>query len=218
MSRLKMFFIIIFVIIIISIFSLLLIKKFSWFKQFNFSLQNSFIRLDLEEDLSENNDYFLNCLNIQDSFDVSILDKSKPTNSHDNSLLDAITLYDSATVKTKIGDWVNAYKLYEQASYTQPDFFLAFSSKALASYQLGKYNEAESELRSLIKEYPMCADSRAGLAALLWKKGLIGEAQTNWAAVLGLDNRYLDKDWLLNFRHWPPAAVEDLFHFLETIR
>ena len=50
---------------------------------------------------------------------------------------------------------------------------------------------------------------------MLWKKGLTGEAESHWAAAAGLDNRYRNKDWLLNVRHWPPQPINDLMAFLQ---
>ena len=63
----------------------------------------------------------------------------------------------------------------------------------------------------------MCADSRAGLTALLWHKGLKGEAKSNWAATLGLDDRYSNKEWLLNINNWPYEPMEDLYTFLDFL-
>ena len=95
---------------------------------------------------------------------------------------------------------------------------MARSSNALASYQLGDLEEAESELRNLIRRYPMFADARAALSALLWKKGFSGEAESNWAAATGLDSRYRNDDWLLKIRRWPPEPTKDLMNFLALER
>ena len=92
---------------------------------------------------------------------------------------------------------------------------MARSSKALALYQLGKLEKAELELRKLIRRYPMLADARAGLTALLWSNGSIGEAESNWAAASGLDSRYGQSEWLLNIRRWPSQPAMDLMAFLE---
>ena len=74
-------------------------------------------------------------------------------------------------------------------------------------------------IRAIIKRYPMFADARAALSALLWREGLRGEAKSHWAAVAGLDSRYKSEDWLLNVRRWPPQPSKDLMSFLalETI-
>ncbi len=91
-------------------------------------------------------------------------------------------------------------------------------SQPLTKYQFGQFDEAESEFRALVKKHPMCADSRAALTALLWHKGYIGEAESHWNAAFGLDNRYSNKEWLLNTRHWPAKPTEDLVAFLEWIK
>ena len=92
---------------------------------------------------------------------------------------------------------------------------MARSSNALTTYQLGKFDQAEAELRSIIRKYPMFADARAALSALLWRKGFLGEAESHWAAASGLDNRYRDPTWLLNVRRWPPLPTNDLLAFLD---
>ena len=91
---------------------------------------------------------------------------------------------------------------------------MARSSAALAAFQLGDRAEAERQLRNLIRRYPLFADARAGLTALLWQKGARGEAESNWAAASGLDPRYRQQEWLLSTRRWPPVPVESLAQFL----
>ena len=108
---------------------------------------------------------------------------------------------------------------------TQSDFkvisansecLIANSRAALKAYQDNDLLQAESDLRQLIRFHPMCADGRAILTALLWREGLIGEAQSHWAAVAGLDRRYKDFDWLVNVRGWPLKPSIDLMAFLES--
>jgi predicted Zn-dependent protease len=91
---------------------------------------------------------------------------------------------------------------------------MARSSTALAAYQLGDLAGAERELRNLIRRYPLFADARAALTALLWQKGAKGEAESNWAAASGLDPRYRQGEWLLETRRWPPKPVAALEQFL----
>jgi hypothetical protein len=91
---------------------------------------------------------------------------------------------------------------------------MARSSAALAAFQLGDLAAAERELRSLIRRYPLFADARAGLTALLWQKEASGEAESHWAAASGLDPRYRQRDWLLAIRRWPPGPVQALQSFL----
>ena len=45
-------------------------------------------------------------------------------------------------------------------------------------------------------------------------KGNYGEAESNWVAVIELDPRYAQEDWLLEVRRWPPTPVEDLMKFI----
>ena len=80
--------------------------------------------------------------------------------------------------------------------------------------QLDDLELAEKKMRKLIRKYPLFADARAALSALLWRKGSIGEAESNWAAASGLDIRYREQNWLLNIRRWPPNPTNDLIAFL----
>ena len=91
---------------------------------------------------------------------------------------------------------------------------MARSSAALAAFQLGHASDAERELRTLIRRYPLFADARAALTAVLWKRGANGEAESHWAAASGLDPRYRQPEWLLQIRRWPPEAVQALQQFL----
>ena len=127
----------------------------------------------------------------------------------------ASALYNLANVKGSEGNWIQAKFLFHQASIVNSGLAMARSSKSLACYQLNQFDEAEQELRSLIRKYPMFADARAALSALLWRKGAMGEAESHWAAVAGLDSRYKSKDWLLHVRRWPPKPSQDLISFLD---
>ncbi len=131
---------------------------------------------------------------------------------------DAMVLYNLGSVSVAEGNWLAAEDFYNRASLIEPDLSIAQSSKALVKYQLGEVEEAELELRNIIRRYPMDADARAALTALLWVKGSTGEAESHWAAVNGLDGNYKDSQWLINFRRWPPKPISDLMAFLELGR
>jgi hypothetical protein len=100
------------------------------------------------------------------------------------------------------------------ASLVRPGFAMARSSEALAAWQEGDLVWAEVELRKLIRRYPLFADARAALSGLLWRQGSVGEAESNWAAAAGLDQRYRQADWLVDVRRWPPQPTQDLMAFL----
>ncbi len=123
-------------------------------------------------------------------------------------------LYNLANVMGSEENWHQAKLLFDKASMLNPGLPMARSSKSLACYQLSQYDEAEKELRALIRKYPMFADARAALSALLWRKGSLGEAESHWNAVVGLDVRYKSKEWLVNARRWPSKPAEDLMSFL----
>ena len=127
----------------------------------------------------------------------------------------ASALYNLGNVMAAQNNWMQSKVLFDKAFLAKPDFVMARSSKALACYQLNQFDEAEKELRAVIRKYPLFADSRAALSALLWRQGFTGEAESHWAAVAGLDNRYRQKDWLMMIRRWPPLATNDLMAFLK---
>ena len=126
----------------------------------------------------------------------------------------ASALYNLGNVQGSLGDWPAARLVFEQAAEARPGFAMARSSAALAAFQVGDLAAAERELRNLIRRYPLFADSRAALTALLWQKGARGEAESHWAAASGLDPRYRQGEWLLQSRRWPPKPVAALEQFL----
>ena len=127
---------------------------------------------------------------------------------------EASALYNLGNVLGSQAVWDDAAELYSQASLARPGFAMARSSEALARYQLEQFDSAERELRNLIRRYPLFADARAGLSALLWRRGQRGEAESHWAAAAGLDPRYRQAEWLLEIRRWPPQPTADLMAFL----
>ena len=127
---------------------------------------------------------------------------------------DVSALYNLGNVMGSIDNWIEAKRLFTQASSSNNAIAMASSSEALAIYQLGDLELAEKKIRILIRKYPLFADARAALSALLWRKGFTGEAESNWAAAAGLDIRYREKNWLLNIRRWPPNPANDLIAFL----
>ena len=123
-------------------------------------------------------------------------------------------LYNLGNVMGSMDNWIEAKRLFSQAASSNNGIAMARSSEALSIYQLGDLELAEKKIRILIRKYPLFADARAALTALLWRKGSIGEAESNWTAAAGLDIRYCEKDWLLNIRRWPPKPTKDLITFL----
>jgi tetratricopeptide (TPR) repeat protein len=116
--------------------------------------------------------------------------------------------------KAGLGEWEAALVDYQQAEALDPKFAFARVNAALAEYQLGHTEEAIRQFRNLTRRYPNFADARAALTAALWVAGQPGEAESNWVAVVGLDGRYKDLDWVQQVRRWPPAMVTALERFL----
>ena len=112
------------------------------------------------------------------------------------------------------GDWELAIADYQAAITLQPSFSLAYGNYALALYQTGDIKQALQIMKSLVRKYPSFVDMRAALTAALWEQGQRGEAESNWVAVVGLDRRYKDINWVRNVRRWPPKMVGALEQFL----
>ena len=129
---------------------------------------------------------------------------------------DPLALYNLGNIKIYQGNWLAAKDLFTKSLSARSEFPMALSSKALVEYQLGDFETVESDLRILIRKYPMFADARAGLSALLWRRGFAREAKSHWVAAIGLDGRYQDRDWLLNIRRWPVEPINDLMNFIDA--
>ena len=134
-----------------------------------------------------------------------------------NNPKDVSALYNLGNVMGSMDNWIEAKRLFSKAVSSNNAIAMFRSSEALAIYQLGDFELAEKKIRILIRKYPLFADARAALSALLWRKGFTGEAESNWAAAAGLDIRYREKDWLLNIRRWPPKPTNDLIAFLAMV-
>jgi tetratricopeptide (TPR) repeat protein len=127
---------------------------------------------------------------------------------------DAMGYNNRGNAQAGLEHWLEALTDYQKATELEPRFALARVNIALMLYQLGENESALRELRNLVRKYPMFADSRAALTAVLWSQGLQGEAESNWVSTLGLDRSYLDLDWVKNVRRWPPKMVAALEKFL----
>ncbi len=127
---------------------------------------------------------------------------------------DPIAYNNRGNAKAGQEKWQEALSDYDRAFAIAPDFALARGNASLVTYQLGNRQEAIRQMRNLVRKYPMFSDMRAALTAALWVEGNQGEAESNWVAAVGLNNRYQDLDWVKNMRRWPPAMVEALENFL----
>lgn len=127
---------------------------------------------------------------------------------------DAAAYNNRGNAKAGQGDWAAALVDHQKAVELDPKFAFARVNAALTSYQLGDTEAAIREFRNLTRRYPNFADARAALTAALWVAGQPGEAESNWVAVVGLDGRYKDLDWVSTVRRWPPAMVDALEKFL----
>ena len=128
---------------------------------------------------------------------------------------DPVALNNRGNAKAGQQKWQEALADYQQAAEIAPNFPMARGNAALIQYQLQNRTEAIRNMRNLVRKYPMYSDMRAALAAALWVEGQQGEAESNWVAAVGLDNRYQDLEWIENIRRWPPSMVAALERFLK---
>lgn len=127
---------------------------------------------------------------------------------------DPIALNNRGNAKAGQHRWQEALDDYQLAAELAPTFPLPRGNAALIQYQIGDRPEALRNMRNLVRKYPLYSDMRAALAAVLWVEGKQGEAESNWVAAVGLDNRYQDLDWVENIRRWPPSMLQALERFL----
>jgi tetratricopeptide (TPR) repeat protein len=127
---------------------------------------------------------------------------------------DAAAYSNRGNAKSGAGNWQEALVDFQQATKLNPGFAMARANCALALYQLDRPEEAIRQFRTLVRKYPQFADMRAALAAALWTEGQRGEAESQWVAVVGLDSRYRNLEWVETIRRWPPAMNSALAQFL----
>jgi tetratricopeptide (TPR) repeat protein len=127
---------------------------------------------------------------------------------------DAMAYNNRGNAKGGLGQWQEALADYQKASELAPNFAFARANEALALYEIGKKEESLRSIRNLVRKYPMFPDMRAALTVILWDKGQQGEAESNWVATVGMDNRYQDIKWVQDIRRWPPQMIAALDKFL----
>ncbi|CAI7923789.1 unnamed protein product [Closterium sp. NIES-53] len=112
-----------------------------------------------------------------------------------------------------VGAWGDAVESYRRASMLAPAFSFAAANYALALYEVGNDNAAIKQMRNLLRRYPEFPDMRAALAVALYAAGLRAEAENAWSRVD--DGRYRDREWVSEYRRWPPRLVTELAAFLD---
>ncbi len=127
---------------------------------------------------------------------------------------DAMAYNNLGNAYAGLKEWEQAKTYYFKATELEPAFAFARANYALALYQVGDRSEAIRQMKNIVRKYRDFPDVRAALTAALWQAGQRGEAESNWIAVIGLDSRYKDLDWVKNNRRWPPMMVSALDRFL----
>ncbi len=128
---------------------------------------------------------------------------------------DAMAYNNRGNAKAGQKRWDEALIDYQKAVDLDPNYAFARANAALTLYQTGDIEAALTNMRNIVRKYPMFPDMRAALTAVLWEKGKQGEAESNWVAAVGVDNRYQDLKWVEKTRRWPPRMVAALARFLD---
>jgi tetratricopeptide (TPR) repeat protein len=127
---------------------------------------------------------------------------------------DAMALNNRGNAEGGLKNWEAAISDYQKAAELDPNFAFARANVALALYETGQKAAALKAIQDLVRKYPMFPDMRAALTAVLWERGQQGEAESNWVATVGMDNRYQDLAWVKQVRRWPPQMIAALDKFL----
>jgi tetratricopeptide (TPR) repeat protein len=147
----------------------------------------------------------------QGQFEAAIADYNKVLEIDPQ---DPMAYNNRGNAEGSLGQWQEAIADFQKASEIAPNFAFARANTALALYEIGDKKEALKTMRDLVRKYPMFPDMRAALTAVLWSEGQQGEAESNWVAAVGMDNRYQDLDWVKTIRRWPPEMITSLDKFL----
>ncbi|CAD5961980.1 tetratricopeptide repeat protein [Planktothrix agardhii 1806] len=127
---------------------------------------------------------------------------------------DPVAYNNRGNAEAGLENWSAALLDYQTASDLDKNYSFARGNYALTLYQLGETELALKTMKNLVRKYPNFADMRAALTACLWDIGKLGEAESNWVAVVGLDARYKNINWVKTVRRWPPKVVTALNNFL----
>lgn len=120
-------------------------------------------------------------------------------------------------------DYLLSFQGFQRAKQLDGAIYAA-SNAALMHIQLGDEMEGMRELMGVARRAPASIDMRAALAALYWSQGLEQAAEDEWHFTCNNINSgqvfdscalYMDPEWLLRIRRWPPIMVEYMQNFLK---
>jgi tetratricopeptide (TPR) repeat protein len=126
---------------------------------------------------------------------------------------DAKTFNNRGNAEVGLGNWKEALADYQKAVALEPDFSLAIANESYVLYELGQSDESLEIMRNLVRRFPLFAEPRAALTALLWDQGFQGEAESNWVSAVGINPHYQDIDWIKQKKRWPPKMINALNSF-----
>ena len=128
---------------------------------------------------------------------------------------DAPAYNNRGNARAGLGQWEPALEDYQKATALDPKFAFARVNAALVEFQLGNAQRSHSPVpqpdpplsklcRCPRRPHPLPSGPRARPEPL----------KATGVAVVGLDGRYKDLDWVKAVRRWPPAMVDALDSFL----
>eukprot|EP00596_Hydrurales_sp_CCMP1899_P002318 CAMPEP_0119033674 /NCGR_PEP_ID=MMETSP1177-20130426/728_1 /TAXON_ID=2985 /ORGANISM="Ochromonas sp, Strain CCMP1899" /LENGTH=281 /DNA_ID=CAMNT_0006990597 /DNA_START=143 /DNA_END=988 /DNA_ORIENTATION=- len=145
---------------------------------------------------------------IADYNKANTIHKKRPFTGDDPTVISNI-----ANAETGLLQWENALRDFTRAAQMKSDFLAPQIGRALVLYQLDRPEETFQYFKTIAVKYPYFPDGQAVLAAIYFEKGDLKQANDCWENALEEDSRYLDLDWVLNIRRWPPKLVDTLTKF-----
>jgi len=125
-----------------------------------------------------------------------------------------LILANRAAVYSSRSKWEMALNDFRRAVEKKPnDVQPYWLNYCLTLYQRGNTTEALSILRRVAAKFPNEPLVRASLAVILFDKGEIADAETNWS-LIDRPRPLLSKKFLQE-HHWPPKAIDAMMRFKE---
>lgn len=117
-------------------------------------------------------------------------------------------------------NFTEAFKLYDRIVKSFPDFAIteyARLHRAFCYYELNDTNRCLLELNDLevsLRGYP---EVHASLAVVLYSERPLqrSRSEEQWDLALEFDQRFSNREWVLQQKKWGPRMVEALDRFLE---
>ncbi len=108
----------------------------------------------------------------------------------------------------KTGDFEKALDDFDKAISLNPQFESAWINRGLVHFVNDNYQSALSDFSQAQVINPSSKAPIGGLAITLYKKGRKEEAKSQWEKLAGLDQQYLDPDWVGTELDWKQPHID----------